>query len=313
MVLIGSLFFVVTAYAVTEIARYKGDMPAALSLTFDDGLQEHYTVVFPELEKRQLKGTFCVNGSKVSVATSGKENDRMKWSMLKEMAESGHEITNHGWAHLKVWRLNEEELRYEVQHNDSAIYHNTGQFPRTYIFPGNSKTDSAISFCSKDRVGLRMKQIALGGKRDLSDLCSRIEKAIERHETIIGMTHGISRGYDCFASVDKFIEMLDRILVYRNQLWICTFHDLAAYEALRDSTTLDEVTQNDGALKRINVKCSLPEDIYNCQLTLRIPKSAITAPNIRLEQDGKNLPVSDTGSSIIVNFNPHGGSIHFKH
>lgn len=115
-------------------------------------------------------------------------------------------LQNHGWSHLKVWRLNQEELRYEVQHNDTAIYQNTGQFPRTYIFPGNSKTDSAISFCTKDRVGLRMKQIAIGGKRKIPELCSRIEKAIEKHEPIVGMTHGITRGYDCFDTHHTALE-----------------------------------------------------------------------------------------------------------
>lgn len=301
-----------TIYAETEITKFKDDKPAALSLTFDDGLLEHYTVVFPELGKRNLKGSFCVNGSKISAASSGKENDRMKWSMLKEMAESGHEITNHGWSHLKVWRLNQEELRYEVQHNDTAIYQNTGQFPRTYIFPGNSKTDSAISFCTKDRVGLRMKQIAIGGKRKIPELCSRIEKAIEKHEPIVGMTHGITRGYDCFDSMSEFLEILDNILVYHSKLWICTFHDLSVYEALRDSTKLIEIKHKNGLLKRIDIKCELPEVIFNYPLTLKIPKSAVSGMKIKITQDGKIIPISEMETSILINFNPHGGSIAFN-
>lgn len=298
-----------TIYAETEITKFKDNKPSALSLTFDDGLLEHYIIVFQELEKRDLKGSFCINGSKISEASSGKENDRMKWSMLKEMAESGHEITNHGWSHLKVWRLNQEELRYEVQHNDSAIYQNTGQFPRTYIFPGNSKTDTAISFCSKDRVGLRMKQIALGGKREIPELRSRIEKAIEKHESIVGMTHGITRGYDCFESKDKFLEILDNILIYRDKLWICTFHDLSAYETLRDSTKLTEIKHENGLLKRIDIQCDLPKDIFNYPLTLKIPKSSISGKQIKIQQDGKIISISDIGTSILINFNPHGGSI----
>lgn len=294
-----------------EIAKYKDDKLAAVSLTFDDGLLEHYTIVFPELEKRNLKGTFCVNGSKISIASTGKENDRMKWSMLREMAESGHEITNHGWAHLKVWRLNEEELRYEVQHNDTAIYQNTGQFPRTYVFPGNSKTDSAINFCSKDRVGLRMKQIALGGKRDMSDLQMRIKKAIASRDAIVGMTHGISRGYDCFESVDKFIDMLDRLLCYRDSVWICTFQELSSYEALRMNTRLTEHTDKDKRLKRIDVKCDLSQAIYNCRLTMKVAKNGINIDNLTIMQDGKPLQYSSTESSILFDFNPHGSHITF--
>lgn len=306
-----SLLVSETAVAYSEIARYMNDKPAALSLTFDDGLLEHYTVVFPELEKRNLKGSFCVNGSKISLATSGKDNDRMKWNMLKEMAESGHEITNHGWAHLKVWRLNQEELRYEVQHNDTAIYQNTGHFPRTYIFPGNSKTDSAISFCSKDRVGLRMKQIALGGKREIADLHLRIKKAIANHDAIIGMTHGISRGYDCFESANLFIDMLDQILIYRDSVWICTFEELSSYEVLRDNTTLREIAGKNGLLKKIEVNCNLPKNIYNCYLTLKVSKNELLSNDVKIMQDGKRLSYASTESSILFNFNPHGGSISF--
>lgn len=40
------------------VAKYKHDKICAISYTFDDGLAEHYTIVFPELEKRGFKGTF---------------------------------------------------------------------------------------------------------------------------------------------------------------------------------------------------------------------------------------------------------------
>lgn len=33
------------------VADYKDDKQCAISYTFDDGLEEHYTLVFPEMEK----------------------------------------------------------------------------------------------------------------------------------------------------------------------------------------------------------------------------------------------------------------------
>ena len=47
------------------VATYHGDRRAAIVYTFDDGLLEHYTMVFPELKKRGLKATFGIVGSKV--------------------------------------------------------------------------------------------------------------------------------------------------------------------------------------------------------------------------------------------------------
>lgn len=37
------------------VAKYKHDKICAISYTFDDGLAEHYTIVFPELENGVLK------------------------------------------------------------------------------------------------------------------------------------------------------------------------------------------------------------------------------------------------------------------
>lgn len=40
------------------VAKYKHDKICAISYTFDDGLAEHYTIVFPELENGVLKELF---------------------------------------------------------------------------------------------------------------------------------------------------------------------------------------------------------------------------------------------------------------
>lgn len=45
-----------------SIAKYAGVRKAAISLTFDDGIQEQFTLVAPHLDKYGLKGTFGING-----------------------------------------------------------------------------------------------------------------------------------------------------------------------------------------------------------------------------------------------------------
>ena len=47
-----------------SVAPYDGGRLAALSLTFDDGLQDQYTLAYPELRKRGLRATFASIGSK---------------------------------------------------------------------------------------------------------------------------------------------------------------------------------------------------------------------------------------------------------
>ena len=48
-----------------RVAPYYQGRKAALSLTFDDGLQEHYTLLRQELNSRGLRATFAIIGSKV--------------------------------------------------------------------------------------------------------------------------------------------------------------------------------------------------------------------------------------------------------
>ena len=48
-----------------SVAKYKDNKACAISYTFDDGLKEHYTIVGPEFEKRGMRATFFINGSKI--------------------------------------------------------------------------------------------------------------------------------------------------------------------------------------------------------------------------------------------------------
>ena len=66
-----------------RVAPYYQGRNAALSLTFDDGLQEHYTLLRPELNRRGLRGTFAIIGSKVG--------SMMRSSQDKAMGISGAE------------------------------------------------------------------------------------------------------------------------------------------------------------------------------------------------------------------------------
>lgn len=95
-----------------SIAQYRGGRDAAISYTFDDGLLEQYTLVFPELEKRNIKATFAVNGGWMGCISAKKVC--MSWEQAREMAQAGHEITNHGWMHKNLTKLVGEERRFEI-------------------------------------------------------------------------------------------------------------------------------------------------------------------------------------------------------
>lgn len=218
------------------------------------------------------------------------------------MAADGQEISSHGWEHRNVTTLSAEQLRYEVQHNDSVILQHTGIFPLTYFYPGNRKNDAAVAFCSKGRVGTRTRQVSLGSKRTQEWFEKWLGCIVDNGEWGVTMTHGIRTGYDCFGDENRLWKMFDFALSRQDVVWIATFRDIAAYTKERENTTLHISVHK----KKITVKphTCLDKALFNVPLTLVVGFKPTS-----VEQDGKQLLVSENGNTWCVEFNPNGGSI----
>lgn len=145
-----------------SIARYYGGKDAAISYTFDDGLQEHYTVLRDKLKKHGFVATFGIIGSKVGRDHKG--TPVMTWEQLRQLLADGHEISNHGWEHRNVTTLAPEELRHEIMANDSMIHDSVGVCPRSFIYPGNRHDDATVAVCEAGKAGSRIKTKNLGGR-----------------------------------------------------------------------------------------------------------------------------------------------------
>lgn len=285
-----------------RIARFYGNRLGAVSYTFDDGLLEQYTELFPVMKRLGLKGSFCVNGNTINNAKPSDEKPRMTWAMMKEMAKNGQEISSHGWAHTSTKRISGEALRYEIQHNDTCIYEKVGTFPRTYFYPGNVKSDEGVAFASKDRVGTRTFQISIGSKRNAQWLHDWVRELIMDRKWGVGMTHGISRGYDHFPNPQVLFDHLEDAAKLQDSLWIATFHDAAAYVAERDAVKL-EITEN-GKVTEVLPSLSLDSRIFVMPLTLIVPKEVKKA-----WQNGKRLKILVRNGEKVVDFNPFAGKV----
>ncbi len=293
------------------IAPYYGGRQAAISLTFDDGLLDQYTLAFPQLKSRGLKATFAIIGSKVGGIIRSKQ-DRidhtdgtpvMTWNMIREMAADGQEIASHGWEHRAVTRLSPDELHREVFLNDSVLQAEVGIRPLTFVYPGNNKSDSTVVFCEQNRVGSRTFQMSLGSKRTLPFLQNYIDSLITHGEWGVTMTHGISRGYDHFSDPQVLWHFFDYISERQDRLWIAPLCDVSAYIRERDNTTLSICT-HDGTTV-ITLHTSLSPSLFVHPLTLMLP----SRPVRQVEQGGKPLPVYMHGGHQLVDVNPHAGPI----
>ena len=290
-----------TAQCDIHVAKYYGDRKAAVSYTFDDGLEEHYTRVFPELKRRGLKATFGIVGSKVGRDMKG--TPCLTWAQLRQMAADGQEIASHGWGHKSVTKLSGEALRYEVEHNDTAIHDSVGVFPLTYFYPGNRKTPEAVVFCSRGRVTTRTEQVSIGSKRNTQWLQSWVENLLRSGKWGVGMTHGITWGYDAFADPQVLWSHFDYVCRLRDSLWIAPLRDVGAYVAERNAVRL-KVKQGRGkTIVRPTLK--LDRKLFNHPLTLVIHTSA----SVTATQDGRQLNVAMHGTKATMDFDPNGGEI----
>ncbi len=299
-VLLLYLFSLLPLSAQVSVARFYGDRDGAVTFTFDDGLGEHYTLVFPRLKQLGLKASFGIIGSKIGKDWKGLPT--MTWEELKEMAADGQEITSHGWAHHAVIKLEGEALRYEVQHNDTVIYNNVGVFPRTYFYPGNRKTEEGVAFCSKDRVGTRTFQGSFGSKRDSAWVQRTIARTIKKGEWTVWMTHGITKGYDAFPDATLLWNTMEQLAGMQDKIWVTTLHDGLAYTTERDTVQLDVKQQKD--MLTITPTNPLDKKLFFHPLTLVIDGEALEA-----KQGKKNLPTKLKGNSTLVDIDPNGGKV----
>ena len=283
-----------------SVTHYYGERQGVLTLTFDDGLLEHYTEVFPRLRQFGLKASFGIIGSKVGQDHKGVPC--MGWQHLREMAADGQEMTSHGWQHRSMESLTGEELRYEVQHNDSLIYQHTGIFPRTYFYPGNRKTNEGIAFASHDRVGTRMQQLSFGSKRDSLWVDHLLQRTLKSGEWTVTMTHGITVGYDAFTDAGLLWYMFEQAADRQDSLWVATLHDALSYQTERDSTSLNIQLGED--IMTVTPVCTLDQRLFHHPLTMRVEGKVEEA-----YQQGKPLKLEHKGTHTLLNFDPHGGSI----
>lgn len=289
------------------IAKFKNDKKCAISYTFDDGMEEHYSLVFPKFESLGFKGTFWINGKTTDEAE--KRNDEKKtwasWNDLKTMAEHGHEISNHGWSHKNLTSCTPSELRNEIERNDSLLLAKIGEKPITYCYAYNSYNNKVLGLASVGRVGTRTEQYIVGTNSTSKMLEEKVESLIETGEWCVAMIHGINYGYDAFTNDSIFWNHLDQVKSKESEIWVGTFRHIAAYVKEQQTVKLD-VTKEAG--KWIIVPhFNLDNQLYNVPLTMVCNKKGVK--NMIVTQDRKRLTVKMFPDKVIFDFDPAGGEI----
>lgn len=105
-----------------------------IALTFDDGPHPYYTPEILEiLEKYQIKATFFFVG----------ENIKNYPEAASAVRRSGHEIGNHTFTHHRVRAMNHDELLWEMNMCDDAIYE-VGEYQTKLFRPPEGAFDEVV-------------------------------------------------------------------------------------------------------------------------------------------------------------------------
>lgn len=290
-----------------KVADYKDGKECAVSLTFDDSMKEHYTIVAPELEKRGFRGTFWMCGGWMP-AEPQYDTTHFTWAEAKEMSDKGHEMSNHSWSHPNMTTLSEDELKEQIRKNDEAILANLGKPSTTFCFPYNAYNDAVLAEVMKGRIGARLKEFWLGGQHSPKEyLQKQIEDALAAGSWIVGMTHGINYGYDCYEDASEFTDFLDYLKSLEDRIWVGTFRDVAAYTAVAKSITMD--ISKDGKEITVVPATNLDRTLYETPLTLEVNTDG---KKIKAQQDGKTLETSYRNGKVYITFCPFGGAVTLK-
>jgi hypothetical protein len=290
-----------------KVADYKDGKECAVSLTFDDSMKEHYTIVAPELEKRGFRGTFWMCGGWMP-AEPQYDTTHFTWAEAKEMSDKGHEMSNHSWSHPNMTTLSEDELKEQIRKNDEAILANLGKPSTTFCFPYNAYNDAVLAEVMKGRIGARLKEFWLGGQHSPKEyLQKQIEDALAAGSWIVGMTHGINYGYDCYEDASEFTDFLDYLKSLEDRIWVGTFRDVAAYTAVAKGTSLD--ISKDGKEITVVPATNLDRTLYETPLTLEVNTDG---KKIKAQQDGKTLETSYRNGKAYITFCPFGGAVTLK-
>ena len=257
-----------------SVCRFKDDKLAAISLTFDDGLLDHDTVVKPLLEEYGYKATFyvVVNWADHANDQPTRPNRRyMNWEQIKSLADAGHEIGNHSMKHYQLTKAKTfDDVIHEINDPITIFNKKLGFKPLTFCFPGNARNEKIFQQTLIKHINARTTQQMFGGKNYThQQTVNWVDRTLANKQWGVAMIHAILEGYGWapFPNGKKdFIAVLDLLKQHDDQLWIDTFANVSKYVKLRDDVKLQWI-KNDQSFM---LKTDLDTNVYDLPLTVKI-------------------------------------------
>ncbi|KAL1875444.1 hypothetical protein Daus18300_003183 [Diaporthe australafricana] len=106
--------------------------PGTIALTFDDGPWKYTEDLLDILQDHGVEATFFVCGG--NMGGDGQITDYGHPQLLQRMANEGHQVATHTWAHADLTKVDEYGILDQLLLNEQAIVQALGRIP-TYFRP----------------------------------------------------------------------------------------------------------------------------------------------------------------------------------
>jgi sialate O-acetylesterase len=295
------------------VTRWPQDRAAAISLTFDDGINTDLDVVGPILKKHHFNGTFFV-----ATGMGPWEKRKPEW---KQLAEQGNELGNHTVHHPCLLaqitphsqdytpEMMEAEIRDAAREITKVLNWQRGltfAYPcgnMSFGKPGDEAKNAALylRYVSEHSFGARgvgpgaedpdeMNVLAINalgatagqGFVALRDLA---EPAIQGHNWGVYCFHGV--GGDWLSITPEALDGLTAYLEQHPEIWTATFGDVLRYIQERKAASI-QIKQSNANSLDVVVDWPMDKKIYDVPLTLKVEVPAAWA-DVTASGDGHRL------------------------
>lgn len=312
-----------------SVARWPQDRAAAISLTFDDGIDSHLDHVGPILKKHHLNGTFFV-----ATAIGPWEKRKEEW---KQLAAQGNELANHTVHHPCLLPqitphsqdYTPEMMEAEIKNAAQELQRVTGsQRGMTFAYPcGNMSfgkpadevKNAALyaKFVAENSFGARayeggspqgpedvnvlaVPDLGFTEAKDFPTLLDLARPAIQAHNWGVYAFHGV--GGDWLAITPETLDELAAYLERHTEIWKATFGDVLRY--IEESKAADvRIVQSDANSLSVSLAWPLDKKIYDVPLTVKVQvPQAWTAVSATADGRSLNARISDQtkGTTLLV-------------
>jgi peptidoglycan/xylan/chitin deacetylase (PgdA/CDA1 family) len=117
-------------------AAKKSCMQPMLSISFDDFPADVIDNAVPILEAEHIKATFYVNGLNLGKDLGLGLNANLV--DIIRLQENGHELANHGYAHVNYTRMSAAEMRHDLARNKQFFADNNLEISKSFAYPYGS-------------------------------------------------------------------------------------------------------------------------------------------------------------------------------